>query len=492
MKRKENLYDMDKKYVLKQDYMWYKDVYQSAICQNTNLAFSGGNNQRIKLHNQYSFIETRIMREVKGTLHKKVHDSCLAACRILAYNCVLATVNNRCGFIIPRNIARIDAKHKKDTRFPTAYSWLRVLEIAERVGLGEVYIGEPDTDGEDVTYSIMVLSNKLKEDFALKSHYNKPVFNIHAVNDCLHIWDAPSKVKDRKLISRVPKSTVGLVDGKGLTKTDVRNSIMKINRHLDTFDIRDASGAKIDTFMHRSYIGNLDNYGRYYHSASGVSAVLRQEFTVNGESVVELDYSSAHVRILSERVGVQLPFDFKPYMVDDLGIGGDDVFKRYVCKLGIMMLLNASRPSVGLFNNVSKKVKWYTDLSADSLYKQMASSNVYLDSDEDFTHDKAKLVIEGLRKKNHFINQYFKGGMSGELQCIESNILTLIMNKLVDAGVGFLPYHDSVLVASSGASILLNAMHSSWSEILGSSHNAVVSSKTISFQSVVEEYYKVC
>ena len=51
--------------------------------------------------------------------------------------------------------------------------------------------------------------------------------------------------------------------------------------------------------------------------------VARQELTIDGESVVEIDFKSLHPRLVAEIVGVQLPDDFDPYNIELKGYDQD-------------------------------------------------------------------------------------------------------------------------------------------------------------------------
>ena len=68
--------------------------------------------------------------------------------------------------------------------------------------------------------------------------------------------------------------------------------------------------------------------------------VARQELTIDGESVVEIDFKSLHPRLVAEIVGVQLPDDFDPYNIELKGYDQDCL--RAICKLLVLCIFNAA------------------------------------------------------------------------------------------------------------------------------------------------------
>lgn len=463
---------------------WFNTVYQSSAIQKCNLMFTGGNNKAIKLSRQYNNIVKTLIDKNHYILSDDPNSPCIEkAAKIFAYNCIIAEYNGRKGFILPRNRTLIEELHTNNPKlYPSVHYWFKVQDIAEKVGYGEVFTGEPRSYVESSINSVFVLSDTLISELQTKDKQQAPKQEKKSPKDAIIVWDSSDR-KTRNVKQRITKKAK---DGRG--KAELLKATNQLNSFLSGFEFKDNMGGVVDPFMSRSFIGDFDNYGRFFHAASRVSQVAREGFTISGEAVCELDYSSNHAMICYELVGENLSSDFKPYMIDEsvTPLHGSNEAKRAVYKLGMMMLFNSGNPSQSLYKAVSQLID---RINKDKEEGRPLSNKCVVISGLTKTPsiDDCNAVIKELRKKNSLISEYFKGDNSPLLQNLDSLIAEKVMNILMNKGIPFLPYHDSFIVPKSKYKQLKQAMFEAWDLVLGSCDNCRVDAKQQDIQTLLDK-----
>ncbi|HCS18031.1 MAG TPA: hypothetical protein DIW45_09945, partial [Erythrobacter sp.] len=88
--------------------------------------------------------------------------------------------------------------------------------------------------------------------------------------------------------------------------------VAEINEGLISVDARQAAGPCLAAPVSRIFNLDLHRGGRFYtHGASwqNIKRELRKSVQINGEPVVELDYSTLHPALLYAEAGAPLPGD---------------------------------------------------------------------------------------------------------------------------------------------------------------------------------------
>lgn len=163
-----------------------------------------------------------------------------------------------------------------------------------------------------------------------------------------------------------------------------------------------------------------------------INAELRSLIRINGEPVVELDYSCFHTRMLYDIECVPQPLG-DMYLVDGFERA------REICKKMINVIYNAK--SV-------EKAEQAVRIGHNLKHKR---PNTY-------TKQKMMDLIHGLRDKHSSIAHYFGSGIGRRLQFLDSCISERIMVTLANHGVTCLPVHDSFVVPESCERLLWDAM----------------------------------
>jgi hypothetical protein len=90
--------------------------------------------------------------------------------------------------------------------------------------------------------------------------------------------------------------------------------INRLNRILRAAVV-DLDGEKFRPQVRRVFNGDLEHGGRWYHRLQNLSKDERGRLLINGEPVVELDYSALHPRLIYAREGIAYPLDADPYAI---------------------------------------------------------------------------------------------------------------------------------------------------------------------------------
>lgn len=184
----------------------------------------------------------------------------------------------------------------------------------------------------------------------------------------------------------------------------------------------------------RIFHGTMKRGGRFYGmgpSWQNMPSEARGRITIDGESVVELDYRSLHPAILYAEAGEPMPSD----CYDLKG------WPRPLVKVATLILINAQ-----------------TEASARARIAQEPpmAELAPLGTQEAFR--RADRLIKAIKTLHHPIASAFHSDAGARLMRIDSDMAATVMAILLAQGIGALPVHDSFLVPASKAAQLEAAM----------------------------------
>ena len=204
-----------------------------------------------------------------------------------------------------------------------------------------------------------------------------------------------------------------------------------INNYLAKQDVR-LNGKRIDTALHAVYCDNDWNKGgRLYTSKNGYQSLKKEEranLTINGENVIELDFSAYHPNLLYAYENKQLNEDPYNFWHD-----------RKAAKKALNIVLNAKDRTAAI-----GAVKHAVD----------PGTNVYL-------------LLQAMETAHSSISKYFYSGAGTGLQNIDGEIAVKILLELKKQHVPALPIHDSFIVRQRDASALRGVMDSAYRQYTG-------------------------
>ncbi|MBU0965471.1 MAG: hypothetical protein KKA54_03715 [Proteobacteria bacterium] len=207
----------------------------------------------------------------------------------------------------------------------------------------------------------------------------------------------------------------------------IRSLLQKANALHRKADILDSEGKRIDTDLHAVFNITFNRGGRLYagwaKSFQAMPEEARIAITIDGQLVVELDFSALHPRMLYAMEGVQFPLDKDPYVLDQ------DKSLREILKKIFLAILGSNRriQAVAAGNNYL-----HENYSAYLLLKR-----------------KGKTVAQLIRefRKHHWpIVKFFLRGMMPEIQNRDSKIAMDILSHFIEKDIPCLPIHDSFIV----------------------------------------------
>jgi hypothetical protein len=177
---------------------------------------------------------------------------------------------------------------------------------------------------------------------------------------------------------------------------------------------------------------DLTRGGRVYRGRwMNLSKSERASLRIDGEPVVEEDYSNCHFRLLSAAVHEwERARDraFDPYQIEDLD--------RQAVKLGILILLNAADARA----------------AEAALDRRLAEKQLRL------PHQTATVIIAAVHRAFLKLAPAWSSGLGLQLMNIDATMCVSIMERLLDEGIVCLTVHDSFMVPVRHRPALLKAM----------------------------------
>jgi hypothetical protein len=166
---------------------------------------------------------------------------------------------------------------------------------------------------------------------------------------------------------------------------------------------------------------------------------LRKYIRINGEPVVEPDFSAFHIRLLYHLKNID-------YRDDPYKVCGEESL-RSVFKQGFLISINAETESdakKALSNKIAEK-----NLPRPQVEKPM------------------QWIIDRIKSNHKEIAQEICADKGVELMRIDSEIMNNILMRLMDEGIPGLSVHDSVVVPEKHADTLYQIMEEEYEKVMG-------------------------
>lgn len=223
---------------------------------------------------------------------------------------------------------------------------------------------------------------------------------------------------------------------------EIEDFVRNLNELNESHDILDKNGYRLSNLYCRIFNTDLTHGGRYYRADIlniDNSDNYRLDITMDGESVVEVDYSGLHIHIAAAENGTleHLPDD--PYSL--VGVEGD----RKVVKLATNIMLNcrSKRSAVAAINRELERVKSsYT--SGVKLYEDI--------------HSAFSFVGDVFGRQDSY-------GLY--LQSQDSKLATKVMEPFLEMNMPILPVHDSFITKQRMVEVLCWKMGEAFRETFG-------------------------
>lgn len=227
-------------------------------------------------------------------------------------------------------------------------------------------------------------------------------------------------------------------DDTPLTKRFAKD-VRAINQHLQTREIKYSGATNVPLnkcLMYRIFCdGTFDHGGRLFgHWCQNINKLERQHVTIDGKRVCDLDYGSMHIALLHYIDGSV--FDAA---TDPFNIPGWEQYRDAIKKVSYA-LLNAAEP----MNHFP-----------DDMQKSFPNGTRFKD------------VRETIFKHIPIVKKYAFTRVGLKLQRKESDVLIKVLLTLVEKKVGFVPFHDGILVPVTAKEVARAAMGEAYTAVTG-------------------------
>lgn len=349
-----------------------------------------------------------------------------------------------------------------------------LLEFLEQKGYINIYKGFVDTWRYE--------SGKRVPEYAIPSCviFRKRMIDLwNNVNTEVDLWSDYTVEDSVQVRNRKTGEDIGTRGKIGIK--EVRKKMNEYNSSLKEADIK-YNGKQIATVEYkRVFLDTMHVAGRIYAAGGGVQLLpqrLRNDcLTIDGEPVVELDFSAIHPNICyqmlyKDGLNVYDVFgeDFSPYGADLSFVDVDtEEIKKHSQLIG------------KTHNPLRNLAKLAILIGINSLDEQQAvgamSGKIRDDQKRENQEDKqfvgivgtipVKKILSAVREHNDLIRDNFYSDRGVVLQKVDSDIMMEIIQTMIQKDHTVLVYHDSCICKASAESDLRDAMYAAWKEVLG-------------------------
>lgn len=333
-------------------------------------------------------------------------------------------------------------KTKYNRRGVQSHRLIKCLDILEALGYLHNFVGKGHIDKEKRIMSYITPSEAFIAEFCSTDE---------EVQSAIAAYNASLQTI---ILRNEYGKAIDYQDNKNIK--NARKIVEKLNKINELHDIRDGGGNVMTNIYSRIFNKDFEHGGRYFHSDAlkikHKKSKARLDITINGEQVVEIDFSNLHYRIASlmEQISMEnLPLDV--YM-DILPERLQNDEHRELIKLSINILFN-SKTADSADRAINAEIRKFT-IQGWNFDKSLSTGKKVREYIYSMTPD--------------FLSCYCRDDSFGlALQNADSYLAQRVIEKFVDEMKPILPIHDSFVVRMSDLGFLENAMGDSFREEFG-------------------------
>lgn len=269
-------------------------------------------------------------------------------------------------------------------------------------------------------------------------------------------------------------------DGLGYKKLLAHTLLLEQSRiYVGDIEILNFQKVSIRRFQNQQCNVNGRMYGAYWQRMNGSA---RQHITINGETTVEIDISSAHPLIAYALAGHDLTAlnseIGKPYAIEGMPINDPKhlghIANRMILKKAMLMLFNGNseiNAAKALLSDITEADDLYRDkenkarpIMLRDLFDRVGLQE--MSTAEPTTTDIAVYILRKLKEKHHRIEKYFYNDAWKILNLKESEIALKVITHFTNKGIPCLSIHDSYIVPVSYKEELMTVLCESIASVL--------------------------
>ena len=186
----------------------------------------------------------------------------------------------------------------------------------------------------------------------------------------------------------------------------------------------------------------MDHGGRFYGDFQTLPRAVRKRMTINGQPVVEPDYSGLHIRMLYHKLGLDFRDECYVYNKNDW----QHTIDRERMKLASLIIINADD---------RKK-------AANAIFFKLGGRGIGCK-----TGAEIEALMQLFEEHHKPIKKFFYSDEGVRLQFLDSEIMHGVLKELVRLKVPALPVHDSVVVPIEWGDLCKQVMGSEYKMAMG-------------------------
>lgn len=326
--------------------------------------------------------------------------------------------------------SRSKGKSTNSKKGITARKVMRCIEFLSDEGYITNHVGTAHAKMEKRQISYVCPTNKFIEEWSVKELVEEAMESYQNALQVIELRDDQ-------------KQSLKYRNNQDIKKMEevVRN----LNRMNEVVQIRGGEGETLTNFYCRIFNESFDYGGRFYKAdvlaIKNKQTSARLDITIDGQSVVEVDYSNLHFRIAAALENLDyenIPLDVYSGILDD----ETNEIDRRIVKLAVNIMFNC-----------------YNEASAEKAIN-LEINKLTQEEKSVYTLGKAKSVILLIYDAYpEFIELFCNSRSYGRvLQNADSHLANDILEVMIERGIPCLPVHDSFIVQTKYMNLLCETM----------------------------------
>lgn len=347
---------------------------------------------------------------------------------------VLSCVKKQSKLVYSRNTS---VKKKQKKQNTTTYRVIKAVDFLTEEGYITNHIGKASKSADYREISYIEPTAKFVEKFVTEQEVVEAMIAYMEAYKVIELRDDEKQSIDFRWTEERKKQA---------------ELIRKLNILNESATVTTGDGELLTNIYCRIFNGDFKHGGRFYRSdivRMKNKEQQRLDVKIDGEDVVEIDYSNHHFRITS----VLYDFD-QEYLGNDVYSNvlddEDNAIDRWIVKRAVNIMFNAESEESAR-KAIAKEIETLTPEERATATLLNAKAVMMLIFDE---YDQFSIVL------------CRNASFGKELQFHDSEIASIVLQKMIDKNIVCLPIHDSFVVQAKHRQALTDAMADAFREYL--------------------------